>query len=79
MVFKNLCVLVLWTKVFSVLEGLTLSSLEISMTSVVWTYDTFGNNFKMKHNCTKHLKESCRLGSKQYILKYFLKNALLTY
>ena len=52
--------------------------MEISFTSVVWTYGTFVNNFQIQHQFTKYLKESCRLGSeKHYSFKYFLKNTLV--
>ena len=39
---------------------------------VVWTYDSFENNSKLKHCFTKYLKESCGLGYDQHSLfKYF--------
>ena len=62
MFFKNICVMVLWTKVASAFEGSTFqchlksepmlfeinpfnSCMEISITCVVWTYDTSKNYF----------------------------------
>ena len=57
MVFKNLCLRVLWTTVALALKGLkqyslqilhlsllTISCLEIILTSVVWTYHTLKNS-----------------------------------
>ena len=58
MVFKNLCVFVLWMKLASALGGLTHAYLEIYLTSVVWTCHTFENNFGMEHKLPKYLKES---------------------
>ena len=40
---------------------MTHSCLEIYLTSVVWTRHTFENNFGMKHQFAKYLKESCRV------------------
>ena len=45
------------------------------MTSVVWNYATFENNFQSNHKLEKYLKESCRLVSdKHFFFKYILKN-----
>ena len=55
MFIKSFCVLVLWTKVASVLEG-------FSMTSVVRTEDAFENNLRIRHEFTKYLKGRCGLG-----------------
>ena len=37
------------------LTGLTRSCLEMNLTSVVWTYHTFENNFGLKHKFAKYL------------------------
>ena len=59
--------------------ALTLSTLEIVLTDVVWTYDTFEYNFEINHRFTKYLKELYRLGSDEhYSFKYFTKSALVT-
>ena len=48
--------------------------LEIFLTDVVWTYDTFEYNFEINHRFTKYLKEIYRLGSDEhYSFKYFTK------
>ena len=48
------------------------SCLEIYLTSVVWTYHTFENNFRMEHEITKCLRESCRWSSdEQFSSKIF--------
>ena len=39
---------------------LTLSGLGNTLTSVVWTCDTFEDFFEIEHNFEKYLKESCR-------------------
>ena len=50
------------------------SCLEISMTSVVCTCDTFENNFEINHKFEKYLKDSCKLVSGEYSSsKYFLE------
>ena len=41
--------------------NLTLSCLEISLTGVVRTFDTFERNFEIDHKFTNCLKEYCRL------------------
>ena len=42
---------------------------------VVWTSGNFENNFRINHDFTKYLKESCGLDFVQHFsLKYFLKN-----
>ena len=55
MVFKNICILVLWTKVASALEGLRVPP-EIA----VWMYDTFDNIFGSETDFTEYLRESCQ-------------------
>ena len=48
--------------------------LEISLTSVVWNFDAFINNFEITHNFTKYLLEGCVLAFNQHFsFKYFLK------
>ena len=55
---------------------LTHSCPEISLTCVVWTFDTFQNNFEINLKYTTYLKESCETGSEVHIpFKYFLKIA----
>ena len=44
MFFKNLCLLVLWTKVASALKGLIHSCLGFPCEFVILTNDTFGSN-----------------------------------
>ena len=39
---------------------LTHSCLGIYLTSVIWAFQTYQNNFPMKHIFTKYLKEGCR-------------------
>ena len=41
---KNVCILVLWTKVASALVGLALVGLRIPPEIFVWNSDTFDNN-----------------------------------
>ena len=53
-------------KVAFALEGLTHSFLERSLTSIVWTYDTFVNNFAIKYELEKYFKESFSLMSDSY-------------
>ena len=53
--FRKLCILVLWTKLASALEGLTHSCLEISLTRVISNLDSFENNFGIDHTYTKYL------------------------
>ena len=44
--------------------------------SVVWTCHIFKDNFGMKHEIEKHLKESCRFSSDEQLpIKYFLNIA----
>ena len=38
---------------------LTNSCFEFSLTGVVWTYDTFENNFRINHKFAKYMKENC--------------------
>ena len=40
------------------------------LTDVVWTYNTFENNFGIDHRITKYLKENCGLGSVGTIIDY---------
>ena len=53
MVFRNLCVLVLWMKVALALEGLTHLLLEVSLQSVIWIYGNFENTFRNKSDFAK--------------------------
>ena len=54
----------------------THSCRQISQTSVVWTLDTFKDNYGIKRNFTKYLKESCGLGYGQhFLIKYFLQKS----
>ena len=60
---------------------LTHFGLEISLTSVVWVYDTYKNNLLgNKFKFTKHLMEGCWLlvSYKYFYFNFFRKNALLT-
>ena len=60
------------------IDELTHSCLKIYLTSVVWTFHTFEDNFEMKHKFAKYLKESCRLSSdEQFSFKYFLEVAFV--
>ena len=44
------------------------------MTTVVWTVDTFGNNFGINCKFKRYLKESCGLYfDHHFSFKYFLK------
>ena len=71
--FNHSCVLVLWMKVVSASVGLTHSYLEIYLTSIVWTRQTFENNFGMKHKFARYLKGSYRQSSDEhFFFKYFL-------
>ena len=46
---------------------------------VVWIFDTFENNSRIKHIFTKYLKDSCWLEScQQHSLNYFLTNSLVS-
>ena len=45
---------------------LTHSHLKDLMKIVVWIYGSFDNNFGLKKDFTKYLKESCWLSSKQH-------------
>ena len=44
----------------AVVNGLTHPCLATYLKSVVWTCDTFENNFRMKHKFLNYLKKSCR-------------------
>ena len=60
------------------MNALSHSFLEIYWMSVVCTCHTFENNFGMKHNFTKLLKESCRKSSDEELsFKYFLNIAFV--
>ena len=46
----------------------------MSMTSVVWTYDTFENNLEINHRLEKYFNESSSLDSDEHFsFKFFLK------
>ena len=55
MFFKNPCILVLWTKVASALEGLTCTHLEFSWKRIIWIYHIFMNNIWIKPQLAKYL------------------------
>ena len=55
MVFKNLCVLVLWT------EGFTQLHQESSLKSIVLFYDTVENKYEIEHIFEKYFMGSCYL------------------
>ena len=57
--FSKIFAHILWMKVALSLEGLTYSCLQISVARVVWIYDTFENNFGIKHVLEKYLREDC--------------------
>ena len=61
MVFRKLCILVLWSKVASGLEGLKVINSFMPgdiCANVVITYDTFDNYYEIKYKFTKYVKES---------------------
>ena len=72
-----------FTMVLSLLDpdcclDLTYPCLEIYLTSVVWTFDTFQNNSDINHKFTKYLKKNCGLDLDQHFsIKYFLKIAFV--
>ena len=56
---------------------LTLSCLEISLTKVVWNFDTFGNNFLINQKFIKYLKENVgwifiNLSASKFFQKFYL-------
>ena len=56
---------------------LTLSCLEIFLTSVVWTFDIFENYIGIYYKFTRHLKESCsKCFDQHFSFKYFIKIAI---
>ena len=60
------------------MNGLTHLYLEIFLKNVVWTCQTFENNFGMKHKFAKYFKESCRQNSDElFLFKYFLNIAFV--
>ena len=58
MVFKNICVLVLWMKVAPTLKGLTYQCLGVPTEIVAWNSGNFDNNFVIENDVTKCLKGS---------------------
>ena len=75
MIFKNLCVIVLWTKVASVLEGLTSSSW-VPLKIILCYSHTFENNLGIKGKFAKYLNESCCvISGKHWAFHFFSKNA----
>ena len=67
MVFKNICILVLRTKVIFAMEGL-----RVFPAIVVWILDTFQNNFGIGNGFTKCLLEKSWLCFFQHFsFKYF--------
>ena len=78
MIFKNLCVLVLWTEVALAIKGLSRACLDNFYTSVVWIFDTFENNFGIEFEFKKYLKENCWLcPNEDFSLKCFRKFSFL--
>ena len=57
---------------------LTHSHLRVPLESIVCYAHTFGNNFEIKRNITKYLKESCYVVSdKHFSFIYFPKDAIV--
>ena len=57
------------------MKALTHSCLEISLTSVVWTFVAFQKNFGINHEFTKYLKKSFGLDIEQHFsINSFLNN-----
>ena len=54
MVLKDLCVFVLWMKVASALDGLS-----VPPAIVVWIYNAFDNYFGIDSDSSAYLKGSC--------------------
>ena len=66
------------TVLLETLTGMRRAGKLVSLTSVVWNYHTFENNFGIKHTVEKYLKESCRLNTdEQLSFKYFLNIAFV--
>ena len=58
--------------------SLTHLCLEICLTDIFQTFDTFEYKIAINHRFTKYLKESLWLGSDEYYsFKYFMKHALV--
>ena len=56
----------------------TINALEISSTSLVWTYGTSENNFGINHKLEKYLLDSClSISDQHFSLKYFTKKWIL--
>ena len=54
--------------------NLTHSCLEINLAGVVWTCQSFENNFGINHNFLKYLKESCEwISDEQFFFQYLKK------
>ena len=54
------------------------SCLEISMISVVWTYDTFENNFEINQRFEEYFKEIfCLVSDEHFSFKYFFQMNLI--
>ena len=59
-------------------EHINHSCLEFSLTSVVWTFRTFDDNFQKKHDFTKYLKEIFRISSDEHFsFKFFPTGAFI--
>ena len=57
---------------------LTHSCLKIFSMFVVWTYDSFENNYKIQHWFEKYLKGICVLGiDRHFSLQYFLEKKMV--
>ena len=55
---------------------LTNSRLEISLTNVVWTYDTFKSYLQINHKLENYLMESgWYIFDQHFSVKYFLKDS----
>ena len=79
MIYKNLCILVLWTKVASALKGLKPFTLKSFSRNIVCYFHTFRNNLGIKQKIAKYFKESCCLYSDQHFsFKCFPKNAYVS-
>ena len=71
MIFIIICFFVHWTKITSAAKGLSHSSLEIFLTNVVWTLDTFEYIIGMNYKFLKYLKDNCVLDFDKH---FFLSN-----
>ena len=77
MVFRNLCVLVLWMKAALALEGLTRLLLEVSLQSVIWIYGNFENTFRNKSDFAKKIEEESLVMFRLKIFLYIFSKLIL--